>query len=200
MRAVKTVLSACGNIKQAFPDEDEDILLLRSLIDVNLPKFLSFDVPLFEGIISDLFPGITVMTSDYTLMKEAFVQASGEQNLQPTDSFFNKIVQTFEMMIVRHGFMMVGEPFAGKSSTLVTLANILAKLEPLNLNKYTKRCELGIVNPKAITMGQLYGAFDAVSYEWTDGIASTIYRNFATDMSENRKWVSKINLSEYFFI
>lgn len=138
------------------------------------------------------------MSSDYTLMKEAFFEACGEQNLQPTESFFNKIVQTFEMMIVRHGFMLVGEPFAGKSSTLVTLANILAKLEPLNLNKYTKRCELGIVNPKSITMGQLYGAFDAVSYEWTDGIAATIYRNFATDMSENRKWVCKINLYEYF--
>lgn len=56
-------------------------------------------------------------------------------------------------------------------------------------NKYYKNCDIGIVNPKAITMGQLYGAFDAISYEWTDGIASTIFRNFAIDASENRKWV-----------
>ena len=55
MRAVRSVINASGLLKADFPDEEEQLLLLRALRDVNVPKFLKDDIPLFENIIIDVY-------------------------------------------------------------------------------------------------------------------------------------------------
>lgn len=68
MWAVKSIVTAAGGLKWTMIGENEDQIILRAISDCNVPKFLSGDIPLFKGIIKDLFPTIDLKTPNYQIL------------------------------------------------------------------------------------------------------------------------------------
>ncbi|GLE01654.1 hypothetical protein PINS_up010488 [Pythium insidiosum] len=190
MRAVKTVITAAGNYKRSDPQMDEEVLLLRALQDVNLPKFLAHDIPLFNGIINDLFPGKSKPQLNLGALIRVMKLTIERLKLQAHPFFLLKVQQLYETLCVRHGLMVVGATGGGKSSNITVLADALTELKSLGeVGQAYERVLRYQLNPKSITMGQLYGEFDVNTHEWQDGILSTLYREAASDPSPARKWV-----------
>ncbi|KMQ95743.1 dynein heavy chain axonemal [Lasius niger] len=190
MRAVKTVLIAAGNLKLKYPKRDESILVLRAIVDVNLPKFLSQDVSLFNGIYTDLFPDVHLPQPERDELVDMLKVNLGKRNLQATDWYLEKIVQIYEMILVRHGLMIVGMALGGKTQAYQTLADALGDLSGIRkatMREY--RTIYRVINPKAITLDQLYGSFDPLSHEWSDGILANTFREYAQSSLLERKWI-----------
>ncbi|TPX59753.1 hypothetical protein SpCBS45565_g07659 [Spizellomyces sp. 'palustris'] len=190
MRAVKSVISAAGNLKREQPNAAEDIIMLRALMDCNLPKFLADDVPLFNGIISDLFPGVELPKINYGDLLQSLHATCEKLGLQAEDSFVNKCIQLYETTVVRHGLMLVGPTGGGKTSCCRVLAKSLSALQGKKApnGKEFQKVRVHVLNPKSITMGQLYGEFDPQTHEWSDGILSALMREGAEDTTPDKKW------------
>ncbi|XP_069937012.1 dynein axonemal heavy chain 3-like, partial [Cherax quadricarinatus] len=190
MRAVKAVLLAANNLKLLMPDVSEPQVVLRAIKDVNLPKFLAQDVPLFEGIIQDLFPS----EKNNTITPDASLEASlkktlADNNLQDVPWFRDKMVQLYNMILVRHGVMVVGEPLSGKTRAYQGLASALDRVGRERKMGEERGVQYKIINPKALTLGQLYGAYDPFSHEWSDGVLAKTFREMAVSTSEERRWL-----------
>jgi dynein heavy chain len=82
MRAVKTVIATAGQLRLLHATEAEDAIVLMAIRSVNLPKFLSHDLQLFEGILSDLFPGVELRATPYPGLNEALISTAEKLKLQ----------------------------------------------------------------------------------------------------------------------
>ena len=171
MRAVTSVINAAGLLMRKGEESDESKLLLRALRDVNVPKFLKDDIPLFENIITDLFPGVDKPTYEYGKLKDAIFEACEFYNLQRIDPFIEKILQLYDTIQVRHGLMLVGGTGGSKTSNYLVLQRAISRMKEENPQRY-KKVVVDIINPKSIDLYQLYGV--AKDLNWDEGVIEIV--------------------------
>ena len=84
--------------------------------------------------------------------------------------------------------MLVGPTGGGKTSNYLVLQHAMSALAHKGKPGYFK-VNTQILNPKSITMDQLYGAFSESTHEWTDGIIADIIRETVRDTSGEKHWI-----------
>ena len=181
LRAIKSVLVVAGSLKRADQDRPEEQVLMRALRDFNIPKIVADDTPVFQGLISDLFPNLEVPRSKDQVFEKAIKVATCDLQLQPEDNFILKVVQLDELFDVRHSVFIIGDAGTGKSQTWKTLFKTYQNLK--------KKPMFTDLNPKAVTNDELYGIINPASREWQDGLFSNIMRDMANMTSEGPKWI-----------
>uniref|UniRef100_A0A8B9CLP9 Dynein axonemal heavy chain 9 n=1 Tax=Anser brachyrhynchus TaxID=132585 RepID=A0A8B9CLP9_9AVES len=181
LRAIKSVLVVAGSLKRDDPERPEDQVLMRSLRDFNIPKIVTDDVPVFMGLIGDLFPALDVPRK-HDLNFESFVrQAVLDLRLQAEDNFVLKVVQLEELLAVRHSVFVVGNAGTGKSQVMRSLHRTyqIMKRRPVWTD----------LNPKAVTNDELFGIINPATREWKDGLFSSIMRELANITHDGPKWI-----------
>uniref|UniRef100_A0A3Q3AGW2 Dynein heavy chain hydrolytic ATP-binding dynein motor region domain-containing protein n=1 Tax=Kryptolebias marmoratus TaxID=37003 RepID=A0A3Q3AGW2_KRYMA len=95
LRAIKSVLVVAGSLKREERSRPEEQVLMRALRDFNLPKIVTSDVPIFLGLISDLFPQLDVPRKRDPTLENAVRQSVSELRLQPEENFILKVLHPF---------------------------------------------------------------------------------------------------------
>jgi dynein heavy chain len=181
LRAIKSVLVVAGSLRRGDRDRPEDQVLIRALRDFNTPKIVTDDMPIFMGLIGDLFPALDVPRRRDLEFEKLVKQATIDMRLQPEDGYILKVVQLQELFAVRHSVFIVGNSGTGKSQIWKGLMRTYQ-----NQKKKTVAVDL---NPKAVTNDELFGIINPATREWKDGLFSVIMRDLANISHDGPKWI-----------
>lgn len=179
-----------GNLKRANAGLSENRVLIRAMRDSNLPKFLQRDLPLFEALIQDLFPGVSIPQTQNYELEAMLIDVCESKSLTFVPSIQKKALQLFDTLEVRFGVMLVGPTGGGKTTIYQLLAESMTRLrsERQSADQRFQNVKAKVLNPKAITMGELYGQVDPETSEWVDGLASKLLRKCSLPDSPRLTW------------
>jgi dynein heavy chain len=189
LRALTSALRASGIRKRQDFNIPDDTVIVLAMMDMNLPKLTAEDTPLFLGILNDLFPGVETPRSEDVELKEAISSVMAQKGLQLFDAAIRKALQLYDTKASRHSVMVVGSTGVGKSTCWKTLQQAICNLHKKVPAQYPM-VHNHVLNPKALTLGELYGEFNLQTSEWTDGVLSSIMRTVCSaDETGDHKWV-----------
>lgn len=91
MKIVCSSVVSVYTFQRGDPGRPEEEVLMRTLRDFNIPKIVTDDVPVFMGLIGDLFPALDVPRKRDQDFEKMVKQAALDLHLQPEENFVLKV-------------------------------------------------------------------------------------------------------------
>ncbi|XP_068841823.1 dynein axonemal heavy chain 14-like [Capricornis sumatraensis] len=218
LRSLKTVLVMAGKKKRELKcdisETEETLIIIEAMREASLPKFLPKDVLLFEKIMRDIFCGATVSKVNQIVLEKLIEIATQQLGLQQWPAQKERVIQFYNQLQACVGVMLVGPTGGGKTTvrrilekalTLSPIEEFLSIEERNSISQISGRrgkIDICILNPKCITLSELYGHLDPNTMEWADGLLSATIRNYVylnTTKYSNKDSESKISDSANVF-
>ncbi|CAB0007833.1 unnamed protein product [Nesidiocoris tenuis] len=188
LRGLVALLRYSGKKRRQHSDLPEDQILLLAMKDMNVAKLTSDDLPLFNGVCKDLFPSVDVPTIEYSTLLKTVKEEMAKHKLQPVAIALTKIVQLYETKNSRHSTVILGQPGSAKTTTWKLLKNAMTILHSKGVAGFEHVQEY-VINPKSVSLAELYGEYNLATNEWADGILSNVMRKACADEHSFEKWI-----------
>ena len=138
--------------------DEEQSLLVRSIVSTIVPKLVSGDVSLFSTLVTAVFPTAAVTPPTLPALRAAIAAVARESGYVDSPQWVDKLIQLYDISALHHGVIMVGPTAAGKSSAWTTLRTAVERVEGVKVVSY-------VLDPKAISKHELFGSMDDVTME-----------------------------------
>ncbi|XP_054550811.1 dynein axonemal heavy chain 14 isoform X4 [Talpa occidentalis] len=205
LRSLKTILKMAGkkrltlkcNNSDTLLETEEAMIIIEVLREAILPKFLPEDVSLFKKFTADIFHERIVSKVNQIALEKVIHTATQQLGLQQWPAQKEKIMQFYNQLQNYVGVMLVGPTGGGKTTVRRILEKALIHLpvvDFLSIEQLQRssqfagrkgKVDVCVLNPKCITLNELYGQLESNTMEWTDGLLSATIRNYVHSNTEN---------------
>ncbi|CAD7084661.1 unnamed protein product [Hermetia illucens] len=185
LRELKTILLACGReIRENLGIQNETSemkIAVRALKSNTMSKLNNSDSRRFNTLLENVFPEVTLDSSDISDFQTILEQSMSALGLQENRKQISKCLQLREQLTKRMGVVIVGPPSSGKS-TLISILRHALITEGKTVRSY-------VISPKSMSRVQLLGKLDPDTRQWTDGVLTSVAATVSSEPANISSWI-----------
>lgn len=196
IRTIKSIVKLAKSIKRSSNPTtmSEQEIVLIACQTVNRSKMIATDLQRFNDWCAQIFGKFNAADNDNELKRfnEFVDRCLTKRKLIISDAVRQKTKQIHEMLTIHSGIICIGDTMTGKTTAWQLLADVVREMAMTDNGGSGHDVAHRIINPKSISLDQLYGHYDCVTREWCAGALELVFAEMlmATGgQSQSHGWI-----------